>query len=264
MQRGDLARRQRSTRPVGAEPGGVQDLVAVDVADAGDDVLVEQQRLQLPRPAEHAAPSARPRLSPSVIGSTPSRCQLGHLDGDVGRVEHDDLAERARVDEPQLLGRARREAQRPRGCAAGAASPAWRAAPGRSSAGGSSRRRRSRARSSRYLPRRSRAGDRRAGQPVDQRLRATCAGRCARGRPRPARCAGRRAARRGRDGPSRPRGARAPHCSALERRQRTPCLLGAPPARRPSSTAPCPPRATRPSTMHGRRRTSWRGRGRSR
>ena len=46
--------------PVGAQPGGVQDLVGVDVADPGDHVLVEQQRLEraVPRPqqpAQHAA-----------------------------------------------------------------------------------------------------------------------------------------------------------------------------------------------------------------
>ena len=81
--------------------------------------------------------------------------QLGQLDVDVVGIEHDDLAERAGIDEPQLLGAGRRASvQRRRGCAAAGRADAAPAAAGRSSAGAPSACRRCRAGSSRYLPRR--------------------------------------------------------------------------------------------------------------
>ncbi len=45
-----IGRPQRPSRPQRVEPGGPQRLVGVDVADAGDERLVEQERLQPARP----------------------------------------------------------------------------------------------------------------------------------------------------------------------------------------------------------------------
>ena len=89
---------------IGAQPRLVQDLVGVDVADPGDHVLVEQQRLEqaVPRaqqPAQHRQRELTGDRVDTEVG------QLRQFDGDVVRVEHDDLAERARVDEPQLVRR---------------------------------------------------------------------------------------------------------------------------------------------------------------
>ena len=39
-------RSQRARGPIRSESGGVQDLVGVDVADPGDHVLVEEERLE--------------------------------------------------------------------------------------------------------------------------------------------------------------------------------------------------------------------------
>ena len=47
MQTGDLDRPQRVAQPVMTQSGSVQRLVGIDVADAGDDALIEQQRLEL-------------------------------------------------------------------------------------------------------------------------------------------------------------------------------------------------------------------------
>src|SRR5205823_13608408 len=52
----DLHRRQRLRRAVVTQAGFPEDLVAVDVAEAGDERLVHQQRLELRRPRqEHLA-----------------------------------------------------------------------------------------------------------------------------------------------------------------------------------------------------------------
>ncbi len=69
-------------QPVGAQPRSVQDLVAVDVADPGDHMLVEQQRLQLPCPG---AEDAGELGNGQSIGDRvdPERGEFGQLDLDM-------------------------------------------------------------------------------------------------------------------------------------------------------------------------------------
>ena len=50
-------------------------------------------------------------VNPSVIGSRPSRGEFGQLDDRLIGIEHHHLAERTRIDEPQLLGRSTSEVQ---------------------------------------------------------------------------------------------------------------------------------------------------------
>jgi hypothetical protein len=80
----------------------VEDLVGVDVADAGDDVLVEQERFQeaSTRP-QHLAELPERDLVGDRVG--PEVRDVGHLDGSVRRVEHHHLAEGSGVDEPELV-----------------------------------------------------------------------------------------------------------------------------------------------------------------
>ena len=80
----------------------MQDLVDIDVADAGDHVLVEEQRLQLPATGEQQRPQPGP-IEPVGDGIHPEPGQLRQLDLDPGGIEHHDLAERSGIDEPQLL-----------------------------------------------------------------------------------------------------------------------------------------------------------------
>ena len=83
------------------EAGGVEDLVGVDVADPGDHVLVEQQRLELRRPAaQHGAELVRAGVVDERVDAEPG--DLGELGVDVVGVVDDHLAERARVDEQQV------------------------------------------------------------------------------------------------------------------------------------------------------------------
>ena len=79
----------------------MEDLVGVDVADAGHHVLVEQQRLDLATPTQHDAAQLGPA---ETVGDRvdPEPHQFGHLRAEVHRVEHHHLAERARVDEVHL------------------------------------------------------------------------------------------------------------------------------------------------------------------
>ena len=80
----------------------MEDLVGVDVADPGDDVLVEQQRLERTSSGTERPPQGCcvERLGDRV-DAEPG--EFGQFDGDAIRVEHDHLAERARIDEPCLV-----------------------------------------------------------------------------------------------------------------------------------------------------------------
>ena len=90
-----------SRHPVVAQAGGVEDLVAVDVADAGDEVLVHQERLQLHRLGDEHPPEVDPRdrlveRVEAQVGEL--RCVLREVVG----VAHEHLAERAGIDEAEL------------------------------------------------------------------------------------------------------------------------------------------------------------------
>ena len=105
VQAADVLRRERVAHPVVAQAGGIEDLVAVDVADAGDEVLVHQERLQLhwlgdEHPAE-VDPGDRlvERIEPQV-GEL--RCVLRQMVG----IADEHLAERAGIDEAKLTARA--------------------------------------------------------------------------------------------------------------------------------------------------------------
>ena len=140
----------------------------------------------------------------SAIGSTPERgparaARRPHVVG----VEHDHLAERARVDEPHLADR-RRDAS-PRGCGAARGAPAaasstwplmrrWIISVSPESSG-----------SSRYLPRRSAAVDDGVGEPGDQRLAGRAAHRALPADVDRGRSVGRPDGARGHAAPSRPR-----------------------------------------------------------
>ncbi len=82
----------------------MQDLVGVDVADAGDDVLIEQERLEDGAPTGEE-PTQRGDVQSVGQWINSEVGQLGELDVDVVGIEDDDLTERARVDEPQRFGR---------------------------------------------------------------------------------------------------------------------------------------------------------------
>ena len=196
---------QRAGRPVEAQPGRVQHLVGVDVAEAGDGLLVEQDALDRTGPVAQAGPEHRRRelveerirpsrassgtstsardgskttTSPNVRGSTNhSSSAAGQRHGHVG------------------VGWSGRAAERPgaagRSCAGGP-SPRrpCRAGPRGTCPGG--RRRSSSCRSAR----RSRPPPRSAGPSVGDR-------------PRPGRCDGRRRGPPAPGGRSRPRAAQA-------------------------------------------------------
>ena len=93
-------RRSDEAGDVGVQASDVEDLVGVDVADPGDHVLVEEQRLEQ---RDAAAEQRRPtrRVGSSTSGSSPRRATRGPRRRR-DRVEHDHLAERARIDEQQL------------------------------------------------------------------------------------------------------------------------------------------------------------------
>ena len=171
----------------------MQDLVGVDVADAGDHVLVEQQRLRAPGRWTRVIRRSVRRRERFGDRIDAQHRQLGQLDRHVVGIEHDDLTERARVDEPAprrpssrvittcVCGRPRR---------APAASSTWplmrrwiiTASPRVE-------------REQQVLAPTVGSLDHRVGQPADQRARATCAGRHAPDRPRRGRSDARRDAR---------------------------------------------------------------------
>ncbi len=134
--------------------------------------------------------------------------QLGHLDGRALGVEHDHLAEGARIDEPQLLGRLAAEVQDDvrvgRSGRTGLADQHAATHPqmDHQRVAGVER-------ADDVLAAAVDRGDGRAGETVDQRLRETCAARFVRVRPRLVRCADRRRTRSSHAAPSRPREARA-------------------------------------------------------
>ena len=66
-----LLRRERVTHAVPPQAGTPEDLVAVDVPDAGDELLVHQQRFQL----RVALPRASVRSSPTTSRSRAGRCR---------------------------------------------------------------------------------------------------------------------------------------------------------------------------------------------
>ena len=99
VQLGDFAGFDGVGRSIPAHSGEVQALVAVDVADASDDMLIEQQRLDLTRTATKDVGELLPTES---VGEWVD-AHLGdfwQFHCDVARIEHDNLTERARIDEP--------------------------------------------------------------------------------------------------------------------------------------------------------------------
>ena len=99
VQLGYFAWRDGVGRSIPTHSGEVQALVAVNVSDSGDDVLIEEQRLDLAR------------ATPDNVGELLSTQSVGdwvdahpgdfwQFHRDVARIEYNHLAERARVDEP--------------------------------------------------------------------------------------------------------------------------------------------------------------------
>ena len=80
------------------QAGAMADLVGVDVADAGDERLIEEQRL------ERAASATEPRSKCSEVDAVPKRVrskssEFRHLFADPIGIEDDHLAEGPRIDE---------------------------------------------------------------------------------------------------------------------------------------------------------------------
>ena len=96
-----LLRGERVAHAVPSEPRAPEDLVAVDVADAGDELLVHQQRLQLGVALREHRPEVLPRHRGLERVDAEVR-ELGDLLLDGVGLGHEHLAERARVDEAQL------------------------------------------------------------------------------------------------------------------------------------------------------------------
>ena len=136
-------------------------------------------RTGLDRPRAGRARRARSiaAVRPSTSGIRAEPAQLGDLDLGPRRVEHDDLAERPGIDEPQLLAAGQRHGDV--ACGAGAARRPGRAQLAAHAqvdhhgVAGVERGRRG------TCPA-GRGGHRRAGQPGDDGLGATCAAPCAR------------------------------------------------------------------------------------
>src|SRR3954469_1088935 len=84
-----------------AEPGVVEDLVGVDVADPGDELLVHQRGLELHVPLRDQLAEVVPAHRALERVETEVG-ELVHLVLDAVEPGHEHLAERARVDEPQL------------------------------------------------------------------------------------------------------------------------------------------------------------------
>ena len=181
--------------------------------------------------------------------------QLRQLDVDVVGIEHDDLAERPRVDEPQLLGRRARQAPARRGCGR-----ALGTRPGASSSWPLIRRCTiivSPVSSGQQQVLAAPVGreDRGAGQAVDDLLLGRPPHACARVRPRRARSV-RPTTRPAKPAPDGLDLGELRHGRRRAGRRRRPPR----PARPPSSTAPCPARSRRRRRRRWRR-TAWRGRG---
>src|SRR5262249_11929998 len=97
----DLLGRQRVAHAIPAQPGAEEDLVAVDVADPGEELLVHQERLQLHVLRRDEPPEAVPRHR-VLERIDPEVRQLRHLLLHTVELRHEHLAERAWVDEAQL------------------------------------------------------------------------------------------------------------------------------------------------------------------
>ena len=105
VQRVDLLGRERRALPERQQPGGVEDLVAVGVADPGDERLVLQQVLQLARMAPDPLPPdvERQRRDRRRPGPSSSSVRPGTAAVDAGR-QQVDLAHLRRVAVADLDG----------------------------------------------------------------------------------------------------------------------------------------------------------------
>ena len=216
--RHDLRSPQRPGDALGVQLGGVQDLVGVDVADAGDHVLVEQQRLEPGAAAGEQRLQRDRRRGRRRSGSMPSFASSGSSTSTwSGSNTTTSPNVRGSTNHSSSAGVAGQRHAR-RGCAAGRVGAGRApAAAGRSCAGAPSACRRCRAGSSRYLPRRSAARtvapvspsiDLLLRRPPHRPLAADLDVLDARAR---------RRGRRARAGRSRPRGAQAPATLAASR-----------------------------------------------
>lgn len=87
---------------IGAKPTAVQYLVGIDVADARDSCLVEQQRLERHRRgSDHVAELLSGEFVDDRIDAKTSEWR--QLDVDSVRVEHHDFSEGPGIDKPQLV-----------------------------------------------------------------------------------------------------------------------------------------------------------------
>ena len=104
----DLLARQRVAHAVPAQSGAEEDLVAVDVADAGEELLVHQQALELHVLRRDQATEVVPRHG--VLERVDAEVgELRHLLLDAVELGDEHLAERARVDEAQLTALGERD-----------------------------------------------------------------------------------------------------------------------------------------------------------
>ena len=89
-QRVHLLGRQAGTFPERQEPSGVEDLVAVGIADSGDERLVPQQVLELAGvPADPIPPSLEGERRIVGVGTLVGLAESGNLPGDPGGLQVD-------------------------------------------------------------------------------------------------------------------------------------------------------------------------------
>lgn len=81
-----------------SETSAVADLIGVDVADAGDERLVEEQRFQRATSAPQAR-SESGEVEAVTKGIRSEARELGHLVGYAHRIEDDDFSEGSRIHE---------------------------------------------------------------------------------------------------------------------------------------------------------------------
>src|SRR6266566_4849434 len=104
----DLLARQRVAHAVPSQSGAEEDLVAVDVADAGKELLVHQQALELHVLRRDQATEVVPRHG--VLERVDAEVgELRHLLLDAVELGDEHLAEGARVDEAQLTALGERD-----------------------------------------------------------------------------------------------------------------------------------------------------------
>ena len=114
---------QRVGQPVGAETSSMKDLVAVDVADSGDHVLIEEQRLQLTRSVteDEAELSNRQSIGDRIDAHLG---QLGDLDSRTRIRSNTTISPKVpRIDEPQLPRVDHRRGVARRGCGSATGAP---------------------------------------------------------------------------------------------------------------------------------------------